>query len=87
MDDLNFIRKNLNSENLLFGEEQCLRAIKASKAKKVFLSLNAKESLVKDLERYSALKAVEIIKLTIDNIELGAVCKKLYPIGVITLTE
>lgn len=87
MDDLNFIRKNLKSDNLLFGEEQCLRAVKASKAKKVFLSSNAKESLVKDLERYSALKEVEIIKLTIDNIELGAVCKKLYPIGVITLTE
>ena len=87
MDDLNFIRKNLKSEDLLFGEEQCLRAIKASKAKKVFLSSNAKESLVKDLERYSALKGIEIVMLSIDNIELGSVCKKLYPIGVITLIE
>jgi len=87
MDDLGFIRKNLSSEKMLFGEEQCIRAVKASKAKKVYLASNAKESLVKDLNRYSGLKGIELITLKVDNIELGAVCKKLYPIAVITLVE
>ena len=87
MDDLNFIRKNLSSEKMLFGEEQCLRAVKASKAKKVYVASNAKESLVKDLNRYSRLNGVELVILDVDNLELGAVCKKLYPIAVITLLE
>lgn len=85
--ELDLLRKNLKSDKLRFGEKECIKAVMAGKADKVFVASNAKDELKERLERYAKQGGFELILLNSTNSQLGAICKKQYNIAVATLVK
>ena len=64
-----------------------MKALKAKKLSKVFISSNCPPEMKEDLERYSKMNGVELAQLDIANDELGVVCKKSFNISIIGLKK
>ena len=58
---------------------------KMNELKKVYVSSNCPEDVLSDLEHYAKIHGVELVKLKENNEELGIICKKPFPISVLSL--
>lgn len=87
MDALEDIKKNLGKEKMIIGFNETLKNLKPGKIDKVFLASNTEASTKEDLEYYCGLNETPLTVLNIPNDELGIVCKKQFPISVISLLK
>jgi large subunit ribosomal protein L30e len=87
MSDLEEIKKNLKTDKIVIGTEETIKDLKLGKLKKVFLSANCKESVIKDITHYCGLSNTELVTLDIPNDELGISCRKQFPISVLSLLK
>ena len=85
--DLVEIKKKIKSKKLIIGKKKKKKKIKLGKVKKVFLSSNCSENIKKDIKYYSRISNVEVVELNQRNDELGIICKKLFPISVLSLSK
>ena len=74
-------------EKIVIGSNRTIRLLRLSKINRVYLSRNAPEDIISDIEYYSKLSNVEVIKLGIDNEELGAILKKPFKVAVISILK
>lgn len=77
------LRKALKEKGLVFGEREIISRLKNNRLKRVFIASNCKESLARDVEYYSKLGKIAVIKLDKTNEELGILCKKPFSISVL----
>ena len=75
------LKKALNDKKLKYGTETTLKAIRKGEVKTVFVSKNCPKELLSQIERYSKIMGLDLVKLDIDNEELGAICKKPFSIN------
>lgn len=85
MDAIAEIKKLLDSEKLLIGSEQTLKELRTGSLSKVYMAQNPKPELKEDIERYAGIAQVEIVLLDVPNDELGTLCKKPFPISVLSV--
>lgn len=81
------IKKNLKSKKLIIGTDITIKNMKLGKIKKIFLSSNCPENTKKDIEYYSKISKIDVINLSQKNDELGLICKKPFPISVLSLVK
>ena len=81
------IKKQLQSDKLIIGAEESIKALRNGKLAKAYLAVNTKEQIKEDLKRLAELSEVEVVELSIPNDELGTACKKPYPISVIGILQ
>jgi len=74
-----------SGKGLVFGTERTLKKLKMNELKKVYVSSNCPEDVLSDLEHYAKIHGVELVKLKENNEELGIICKKPFPISVLSL--
>lgn len=84
---LNEIKKLLEQGKLRFGADQALKALRAGKAAKVWLSKNVDAESLEDIRHFASLSGVEIVELSQSNEELGELCRKPFFISVISLSS
>lgn len=77
----------LKSKKLVFGSERTIKLLKNDKLSKIFIAKNCNEETVKEIEKYAKLNEVNIIKLEMNNEEVGAFCKKPFSISVLSLEK
>ena len=77
--------KALKEKNIVFGANETIKNLKRGNVKKVFLASNCPRKTIKDVEYYAKLGKVEIIKLEQPNDELSLICKKSYPVTVVSI--
>ena len=77
------IKKLLNSDKMIIGTSETMKALRANKLKKVFIASNADPKFVSDIEYYKKMSDVEIERLDLTNEEVGAFCRKPFHISVI----
>ena len=87
VDNLGDIKKNLKTDKLVLGTERTVKLMKQGKLSKIFACANTEKSSFEDLENYSKLASVQLVKLEVPNDELGIICKKPFPISVIGLKK
>lgn len=80
------LKKLLKTNKLILGTEKTLKNLQLGNAVKVFLSSNCPEQVRKDIEYYAKLVNVPVIQLKHPNDELGTLCKKPYPVSIISIT-
>ncbi len=80
------LKKLLKTNKLILGTEKTQKILRLGTALKVFLSSNCPEQVRKDIEYYAKLVNVPIVQLKQPNDELGTLCKKPYPVSVISIT-
>jgi len=86
-EDIAEIKKLLENKQLTIGTSATLKKLKLGKVAKVFLSSNAPKNVVDDIAYYSKLGKVSVIELDYSNIELGTICKKPFPISVLSVSK
>ena len=81
------LKKLLKSDKIILGTDRTLKLLKLGTADRVFLSSNCPEEVKKDIEYYAKLSNVPLIYLKQPNDELGILCKKPYPVSVLSVTQ
>ena len=72
-------------KGLIFGTEMTLKKLKMNEIKKVYVSSNCPENVLDDIEHYANIHSIPLVKLKENNEELGIICKKSFPISVLSL--
>jgi len=78
------LRKVLKTEKVIFGANETIKNLKNGKVKRVFIANNCPEEIKKDLEYYCKISKVEIVELNQPNDEVALICKKNFPVSVIS---
>ena len=87
MGNIEDIKKAIKEKKIIIGTDRTIKALKLGKAEKVFLTSNCPEGVKEDIEHYGRLGNVKIIKLKQPNDELGTLCKKPFPISVLSFKK
>ncbi len=72
------IKKYVGTERLIIGFNEVMKKLRSSELEKIFIASNPKDELLKDIEYYSKLANVPVVKLSVPNSELGPICKKRF---------
>ena len=81
------LKRLLKTDKIILGTDRTLKLLKLGTADRVFLSSNCPEEVKKDIEYYAKLSNVPLIYLKQPNDELGILCKKPYPVSVLSVTQ
>jgi len=81
------IKQLLEKEKIIIGTNETVKKLKLGKIAKVFLSSNAPKAVRDDIEYYSTLSKVEVVTLDYPNMELGTICRKPFPISVLSVAK
>jgi large subunit ribosomal protein L30e len=87
MSNIDDIKKALKEGKVIIGTARTIKALKSGKVSRVFLTLNCPSGVKEDIEYYSKLGKVKVVKLKQPNIELGVLCKKPFPISVLSFSK
>jgi len=82
-EELKELRSKIQDGKVIIGLDRVIKAVKAKKIEKVFVSSNCPQKTVEDLQYYANLAGVEVAKLDFDNEELGVFCRKNFFISVL----
>ncbi len=77
-------RKALKTEKVVYGSSATVRNLKKNKVKKIFISSDCNETVKGDIMYYSRFSNVEVEELKQPSEELALICKKGFPVSVIS---
>ena len=72
-------------KGLIIGTERTLKKLKMGELKKVYVSSNCPKNVMDDVEHYTKLYNIPLVKLNESNEELGILCKKPFFISILSL--
>lgn len=72
-------------KNLIIGTQRTLKKLKMGELKKVYVSSNCPKNVLDDVEHYTKIYNIPLIKLNESNEELGILCKKPFFISILSL--
>jgi len=81
------LKKGLVEGKVLIGREVVLKSLKNKKLSKIYLASNCPEKVKEDIKYYSDLVKVPVIVLSVDNEEIGVLCKKHFFISVLGIKK
>lgn len=81
------LKRLIKTDKAVLGTERTLKLLKAGTAEQVFLSSNCPEHVKKDIEYYAKLVGTPVIILKYPNEEVGILCKKPYPVSVLSISQ
>ena len=73
------------NKNLVLGTQRTLKKLKMNEVKKVYVSSNCPKDVLEDVEHYTKIHKIPLIKLKENNEELGVICKKPFFVSVLSL--
>ncbi len=87
MGNIDDIKKGIKEGKLIIGTSRTMKALKLGKVSKVFLTSNCPDSVKEDVEYYAKLSKAKVVKLRQPNGELGTICKKPFPISILSFQK
>jgi ribosomal protein L30E len=81
---LQTLKDAMKKEKLIFGSKSTLRNMKKGTTKQIFLANNCGEEIEKSIEYYSKFSKVKISKINKPRSEMSILCKKNFPVSVIS---
>ena len=78
------LKKAFKEQKLVYGNNETLKNLKNGKVLKVFLAKNCTAKMKEDILYYAKLSNAEVIQLEEPNDEIALICKKNYPITVVS---
>ena len=85
--NLEELKRLIKSEKAVLGTQRTLKLLKQGALEQVFLSSNCPEDVKKDVEYYAKLAGVPVTALRYPNDEVGILCKKPYPVSVLSISQ
>ncbi len=81
------LKRLIKSEKAVLGTQRTLKLLKQGTVEQIFLSSNCPEQVKKDVEYYAKLAGVSVTFLKYPNDEVGILCKKPYPVSVLSISQ
>jgi large subunit ribosomal protein L30e len=81
------IRTAVDTGEVIMGERETLKAVKAKGVKMVIYASNCKEKLKKELKKHAGIGAAPLYKFDGSSIELGAVCGRPHLISMLGIVD
>ncbi len=81
------IKKMLGTNRIIIGTDRTLKHIRNGSVEKVFLSDNCPKALKEDIKQYSTQGTFTVVELSVPNEELGVLCKKPFPVSVVSILK
>jgi len=81
------IKDSLKEDTGIIGTKETIKLLKQGQISTVFLTVNAPESVKKEIKTYSKMSETEVIDLDVPNNELGTVCRKPFAISVYSIKK
>ncbi|MBS3132266.1 ribosomal L7Ae/L30e/S12e/Gadd45 family protein [Candidatus Woesearchaeota archaeon] len=81
------LKKLLKEGKAIVGKDRTLKGLKKGSVERIFLSSNCPKAAEQDIERYALMSGAEVIKLSYPNDELGVMCRKQFPISVLSFAK
>jgi len=81
------IKNAIKKNKLIIGTEKTLKSLKLGKLSKVFLSKNCPDQIVDDINHYAKMSKTMVVKVDVNNDELGIICKKPFLISVLSVKK
>ena len=72
-------------KGLILGTSKTLKKLKMNEIKRVYVSSNCPKNVLDDIEHYTKIHNIPLVKLKENNEELGVICKKPFYISVLSL--
>ena len=69
------------------GSNSAIKLLKLGKAKLLIIANNCPEKVRKDIEYYASFTKTPIYEFEGSNMELASLCKKPFPVSVITIED
>ena len=85
MNAIDKIKKAIDENKLLIGENSTKRALKSGKVSMVVVSKNVPSIVEKELSMLCKISKCEFEKLDKDNMELGVTCRKPFGVSVLSI--
>lgn len=77
------LKEKILAKKVILGTEKVLKSLRQGELSKVFLASNSTDKLRQDVEYYTKLAKILVIKLDLNNEDLGILCKKNFFVTVI----
>ena len=81
------LRKLIEEKKVIIGTQNVIKALKQEKLKRLVLASNAAEQTAGMVRRYSEQSGVAIDELSVNNDELGTICKKPFSIALLGIKK
>ncbi len=85
--DIAELKKLLKTKRMIIGTDKTIKILRFGNAQKVFISSNCPAHVQKDITYYATLADVHVVQLKYPNDELGTLCKKPYPVSVLSVSQ
>tara|TARA_Y100000310_G_C20559200_1_gene752172 strand:+ start:258 stop:512 length:255 start_codon:yes stop_codon:yes gene_type:complete len=72
-------------KGLILGTSKTLKKLKMNEIKRVYVSSNCPKNVLDDIEHYTKIHNIPLVKLKENNEELGVICKKPFFVSVLSL--
>ncbi len=77
------LKVKIQEEKVVIGAEKVLKCLKSKNLQKIFLASNCSPKISEEVYYYARLANVPVVKIELDNEELGIFCKKNFFIAVL----
>ncbi len=77
------LKEAFKEKTLTYGFKESLKKVKTKKAETIFIAKDCPEDIRQDITSNAKISGVNIIELDTTSQEIGAVCKKPFPITVL----
>lgn len=78
------LKKALKEKKITIGTEKTLKSIKSGKVSKVFLAKNCPDDVKGSVKCYAEISKIDVVQLKESNEEIAMICKKSFPISVLS---
>ena len=82
-EEIKLLKEKVKEGNAVIGTDRVVKELKKGSLSQVYLASNVSSSVEKDINTYAELINVPVIKLELNNEEMGVLCKKNFIIAVL----
>lgn len=87
MDNIKDIKDAIKAENAVIGTELTIKNLKQGKLSVIYLTSNAPNDVVEEINYLAGINKTEVVKLDVPNDEFGIICRKPFPISVLSVVK
>lgn len=87
MSAIDEIKKAIEKGKTVFGTERVMKGLKKGEIATAYVTSNAPEEVKEEIKHYAELSGAKTVDLKYPNDELGALCKKPFPISVLGISK
>ncbi len=81
---LEALKEALKSQKVTIGSKEVVRKLKRGEVKKIFVASTCSQIMRDIIKRYVLQNKIEVVELSVPSSEVALLCKKNYPVSILS---